>query len=71
MIILIISKLIKTYKNRLYYYHRLLLERYLHKYRFNKIKNINDSNSFYRDRYHYINFIQEEKYLTNFFILWA
>ena len=67
MIILIITKLIKTYKNRFYYYHKLLLERYLYHYKFNKIKNIDNINSFYRDQYHYINFIKEKDYLKNYF----
>lgn len=67
MLILMFSKLIKTYRNRYYYYHRLLLERYLHEYNFNRIINICNINSFYRDRKHYINFISEKKYLKNHF----
>ena len=67
MIILIVTKLIKIYKNKYYYYQRLLLERYLYNYQFNKIKSINNINSFYRDHYHYINFIKEKDYLKNYF----
>ena len=67
MIILLLSKLIKSYHNRFYYYNRLLLERHLHSYHFNKIKNINNINSFYRDRNHYINLIYEDEYLKNYF----
>ena len=68
MISILLFKLIKIYKNRYYYYHRLLLERYLYSYHFKKIKNIKNINSLYRDRYHYINFMKEEKYLKNYFI---
>ena len=67
MIILLLFKLIKLYKDRYYYYHKLLLERYLYNYHFKKIKNIENINLLYRDRYHYINFIKEEKYLKNYF----
>ena len=67
MIILILSKLFKMYKDKYYYYNRLLLERYLYEHKFNKIKNINNINLFYRDRKHFINFIDEKKYLQNYF----
>ena len=67
MIILLLSKLIRIYKNKYYYYHRLLLERYLYNYHFSKIKNIKNIDSLYRDRYHYINFTKEENYLKNYF----
>ena len=67
MILLILHKLIKTYQNRFFYYHRLLLERYMYQYKFNKIKKINNSKSFYRDKYHYINFLNEDEYLKRYF----
>ena len=67
MLILIITKLIKTYHHRNYYYQRFLLERYLYHYVFNRIKNITDIRSFYRDKYHYINFIEEKEYLKKYF----
>ena len=67
MTILMLSKLINAYKNRNYYYQKLLLERYLYNYKFNRIKNITSINKFYRDRYHYINLIDEKKYLKNYF----
>ena len=67
MIILITTKLIKIYHNRFYYYQKLLLERYLYNFKFNKIKNINNINSFYRDREHYINFAREKEVLKNYF----
>ena len=67
MTILLLIKFIKIYKNRYFYYHRLLLERYLYNYHFSKIKNIRNIDSLYRDKYHYINFIKEENYLKNYF----
>ena len=67
MIILIITKLIKLYHNRLFYYQKLLLERYLYNFKFKKIKTIDNINSFYRDREHYINLISEKEYLKKYF----
>ena len=67
MIILMFTKLLKIYKNRYYYYNKLLLERMLYNYNFKKIKNINSIKSFYRDRIHYINNIKEQDYLKNYF----
>jgi len=67
MIILIISKLTKIYHNKMFYYERFLLERYLYSYHFNDIKMINNTTSFYRDKYHYINLISEKDYLKKYF----
>ena len=67
MNMLMLTKLIKTYNNRYLYYHKLLLERYLHNYYFKKIKNVSNIKSFYRDRKHYINNVSEEEYLKNYF----
>ena len=67
MIVVLFIKLIKVYHNRYYYYNRFLLERYINKYHFNKIKNINSIKKLYRDRKHYINFINEDKVLKNYF----
>ena len=67
MIIMMFTKLTKTYHNRYYYYNKLLLERSLYNYNFKKITNINDIKSFYRDRLHYINLIYEKDYLKNYF----
>ncbi len=67
MIIMMFTKLIKTYHNRYYYYNRLLLERSLYEYNFKKITNINNINSFYRDRFHFINLVNEKDYLKNYF----
>ena len=67
MTILMFTKLFKTYRNRYYYYHRLLLERFLYFINFNRIANINNMKYFYRDRYHYINSISEKEFLKNYF----
>ena len=67
MIIMLFIKLVKIYRNKFYYYQRLLLERILYQYNFTKIKNINNIKCFYRDRYHYINYISENEYLKNYF----
>ena len=67
MILLLINKLVKTYQNRFYYYQRLLLERLVYQYQFSKIKNINNIKSFYRDKYHYINNVNEKEYLKKYF----
>lgn len=55
--------LIKEYINLKYKYNKFLLERYLYKFNFKKIKNINNINYFYKDYYHYIKLMPEEKYL--------
>lgn len=67
MIIFMLFKLFKVYQQRYYYYNRFLLERYLNKYKFKKIKVINNSNHFYRDREHIINFKKERDYLNKMF----
>lgn len=67
MLLIMLIKLIKTFKNRYYYYNRFLLERYLNNYSFNRIKRINDIMHFYRDRKHLINFKEECEVLKDYF----
>ena len=67
MTLFMFYKLLNTYKKRYYYYNRFLLERYLHNYNFNRIKNIVDVTNFYRDRKHFINFKKEKDYLNEYF----
>lgn len=58
--------LIKESKKITKIYYKFLLERYLYKYRFHKIKTISNSNYFYKDCYHYIKLdtlISEDDYL--------
>ena len=67
MIMLLLFKIIKDYKNRLFFYNKFLLERYLNNYNFKKIKYISKYNDFYKDREHFINYIPEKNYLRNYF----
>ncbi len=60
-------KLMEMYKNRNYYYHKFLLERYLQYFRFTRIKYINNMEDFYRDREHFINYQNEKIYLKKYF----
>ena len=67
MLIMILFKIIKIYRKRFFYYNKFLLERYLHNYRFKRIKNISRINDFYRDQLHFINFINEKDVLKKYF----
>jgi len=67
MTFLMSYKVYNIYQMRYYYYNKFLLERYLNKYQFNKIKYIKNINSFYRDRLHFINYMEEKKYLQKYF----
>ena len=67
MIVFILFKLISIYKKRYIYYNKFLLERYLYNYNFNKIKNVSNIKRFYRDRRHYINFLDEKLVLKKYF----
>ncbi len=67
MLGIIFIKLITFFKNRYYYYQRFLLERYLHEYSFTRVKIINNIKNFYRDRKHYIFYLEEKKYLKKYF----
>lgn len=70
-LILIISYLlIKTIieiKNHNYIFNNFLLERYLIKPKFKKIKYINNIKNIYKNKYNFINNISEEKYLNKKF----
>ncbi len=67
ILILIIIKIIKLYQKRFFYYNRFLLERHLYNYSFQRIKNIQNINDFYRDSEHYVNFLNEKKALAKYF----
>ena len=67
MIIVLFWKLKTFYQKRYYYYNRFLLERYLYTFSFKRIKYIQNMQSFYRDRKHFINYQREEKVLKEFF----
>ena len=67
MLIMIFIQVNKIYNKRFFYYNKLLLERLLYNYSFNRIKSITNSNSFYRDCYHYVNFNSEKAFLIKYF----
>lgn len=59
---IIINNLIKYYKNIKYIFNKFLLERYLYKITFNRIKKINKIDNMYKEKYHIIK--QNNSYLT-------
>ena len=67
MSIFLIFKIIKSIKNIKYCYHKFILERYLYKIEYKKHNISKDIYSFYKERNHYINFQEEEKYLISYF----
>ena len=71
IISLILIKLTKLYKDRLYYYNKFKLERYLNNYHFKKIKVIPNINKMMRDKRHIIKkenkYLTEKEYLNNIF----
>lgn len=68
MITLIIVKLTEAYKKRNYYYNKFTLERYIKKYKFNKLKIINNRSKMMRDKRHLIkekgSYVTEKQSLT-------
>lgn len=73
MLILILFKVIKEHKNLNYKYNKFILERQINTYNFKRKKLVNNINSLYRSRYHYIKnnktFIDEKEYLTKYSII--
>ena len=67
MIAVLLTKLIKIYQKRWYYYNKFLLERYLHHFHFRKVKSISNIKKFYRDTKHFIQEQDEEKVLKKIF----
>ncbi|MFV0275065.1 MAG: site-2 protease family protein [Bacilli bacterium] len=61
------QKVLEEYKNRKFIFSTLLLERYLNKYKFTKVKVINNPNKIMRDKKHVIKykgkFLTEKQYL--------
>ena len=62
IITIIIDNIIKYYKNINYIFNKFLLERYLYKISYKKIKKINKIDNMYRDKYHIIK--EKKGYLT-------
>ena len=71
IISIIIDNLYKYYKNINYLFNRFLLERYLYRLKFDKIKIINNTNNMYKEKYHFFNkknhILPEKEVLTNHF----
>ncbi len=54
IISIIIHNIIKYYQNTNYLFSKFLLERYLYKFNFKKVKNIKKITNMYKDKYHII-----------------
>ena len=67
MSIFLIFKIVKSIKNIKYCYNRFIVERYLYNFNYNKHNISKDIYSFYRERNHYIEFVEEEDYLKKYF----
>ena len=67
ILIVLLIKLFKMYKELDYVYNTFLLERYLHHYDFKNLTCIKDENGFYRDRKHIIKMMEENKFLKKYF----
>lgn len=67
ILIVLIIKLIKIYKDLDYVYNSFLLERYLHHYEFKGIRCIKNEKEFYRDNKHIIKMMEENKFLKKYF----
>lgn len=68
MIIVILIKLLKCFKERNYSYNKFLLERYMYEYHYSKNEYINSIRKFYRDRSHIINLVREKDVLKKHFV---
>ena len=71
VIIFLLFKVTKEYKNFNYCYQKFLLERYLKNYNFKDTKIINNMNGFYRNKNHLLKindkYIWEDDFLTQIF----
>ena len=67
VLIVLLKKLIESYKVLRYSYNRFLLERHLHNFEFKKSEYINSINKFYRDRTHIVNLEREKSFLKKYF----
>ncbi len=62
MFLIVISKVLIEVKKRRYYFNKFLLERYINKYNFKKVKNISSIKKMMRDKRHII--YSNNKYYT-------
>ena len=71
VLFLLFFKLIKEYKNIKYYCNKFLLERYIYKLKFRKIKVIKKIDNFYKNKSHIIKdkykYKEEDEYLSKHF----
>lgn len=71
MFLIVISKLIIEFKKRKYYFNKFLLERYINKYEFKRLKKISSIKKMMRDKRHIIysnnRFYTEKEYLKNLY----
>ena len=67
MIIVLIFKIIASYRNLRHFYNRFLLERHLYDFPFKKKEYVNSINKFYRDRIHIVNLENEKNVLKRYF----
>lgn len=63
----LLTKVIIDYKNRLFTYHKFLLDRYFSIVKNKKAKYINSINKIYKNRYNFINNEAEDKVLRNYY----
>ena len=71
IIFILIDNTYKYYKGLKYLYNKFILERYLYKYNYTKIKIIDDKNKMYKNKSHIFKignkYIKEKDYLRTFF----
>ena len=71
VLLFLLFKVIKEFNNIKYYCNKFLLERYIYKLRFKKIKIITNGNNFYKNKTHIIKdknkYNDEEEYLCKYF----
>lgn len=67
MSIFLIFKIIKSFKDLKFLYHKFLLERYLYDFDFKKTKVCKNIYKLSKDRNHYINFQNEKEVLKKYF----
>ena len=69
ILICLIKEIIKSFKDYKYIYNKFILEKYLYKIKYKKVRKINNINNLYRNTYHLIlynnKYYLEEEYIKN------
>lgn len=65
----LIIKVFDFYKMREYLFNNFVMERYLYDFNFRFIKYIDNINKLYKNRYHFINGIDEKEYIKKYYKL--